>query len=165
MAGRRHTAKPDEPACSAEGCERPAGFATATPGSGPCRRHGGKPAPTPNDSTLGPRVGGSPEGCEDGRELARPLPPRAVSPGEPAPDPFAALRFILGCTRRAGFNFEDAWVLAAGTVLSHREPPEARELWGVLDATRDGWCDAYAGRASRLCELTRATSSSSCRSG
>jgi len=103
-------------------------------------------------------VGASPEGCEAGRELARPgreLPPRAVSPGEPAPEPFAALRFILGCTRRAGFNFEDAWLLDAGTVLSHREPPEARELWGVLDATRDGWHDAYAGRASRLAELQR----------
>lgn len=73
--------------------------------------------------------------------------------GEPAPDPFAALRFILALLRRAGFRFDDAWTLAAGTVLSHREPTEARDLWIVLDATRAGWQDAYAGRASRLAEL------------
>jgi len=57
--------------------------------------------------------------------------------------------------RRAGFNFEDAWLLAAGTVLSHRDGRDARELWDVLDATRDGWHDAYTGRRSRLIELRR----------
>jgi hypothetical protein len=35
VAGRTHRAKPGEPDCPAEGCERPAGFATANPGEVP----------------------------------------------------------------------------------------------------------------------------------
>lgn len=88
------------------------------------------------------------------RELARALPPRASEPGEPVPEPLAALRAILALLRQAGFEFSSAWLLAAGTVLSHREPREAQLLWDVLAATRGGWHDAYDWRRSRLAELT-----------
>jgi len=50
VAGRTHRAKLGEPTCGArlgtrteKRCARPAGLGTATPGIGPCLRHGGEP--------------------------------------------------------------------------------------------------------------------------
>jgi hypothetical protein len=48
MPGRTHRAAAGQPACGVDGCERPAGFATAHEARGPCRRHDVRPpAPEP----------------------------------------------------------------------------------------------------------------------
>ncbi len=58
MAGRSHRrAAPGESECPAPGCARPAGFATATPGEGPCLRHGGRGVGKPPEAVAAARLG------------------------------------------------------------------------------------------------------------
>lgn len=105
MAGRKHRAKPGEPACGVDGCERPAGFATETPGVGPCRRHGEVAARTSSAQAEGSRPASaltSPEA-------------RLRGDGRPTPDPLALVRILMVSARRAGFSFEDAWRVATVT--------------------------------------------------
>ena len=152
MAGRRHVARPGEPRCPAEGCERPAGLFTDHPGAGRCLRHD----PSARRATpAAPRVVHEPEFAEfaDG---ARPEAlDRRLTGGEPVPEPLAVVRLLLYAARRAGFPFEQAWALAAEAALSHMPPRDARSWWDVLNATEHEWAAAYEREGSRLDELAR----------
>lgn len=136
MPGRRHVATPGEAVCPAEACERPAGFATTTPGEGPCRRHGGTAPATSPTLAAAPL---------DRSQRSPGTPPerRLRGPGRPARDPLALVRVLLTCARRAGFPFEEAYGLAASTALAYMSDRRAEELWGLLARNRRAWADAY----------------------
>ena len=137
MPGRRHLAREyGAPECPAEGCERPAGFATTTPGEGPCRRHGGA-APEPSLT-----LAAAPLARSQG-EPSTPLERRLRGPGRPTRDPLKLVRVLLSCARRAGFPFEEAYDLAASTSLAYMSDRRAEEGWEVLTRNRSGWAAAY----------------------
>jgi hypothetical protein len=125
VAGRRHVAKPGEPACGVDGCERPAGFATETPGSGPCLRHSAASSRT--------RPGASEEN-RPGRACRAPE-RRLRGPGQPTRDPLALIRVLTLAARNAGFTFEEAWTVATVTALHYMSDRRAEEWWDVLTAT------------------------------
>ena len=151
MAGRRHRAQPGEPTCGVDGCERPAGFATATPGEGPCRRHGGL-----SRTQSSEQVDGDPGEPLNGAEAVRDVAPRRLrGPGRPTPEPLALVRLILTSARRAGLPFEEAWRLAAEAALSYMSDRRAEEWWDVLAWGRSAWADAYEGRRSRFAAFPR----------
>ena len=137
MPGRRHLAREyGAPECPAEGCERPAGFATTTPGEGPCRRHGGT-APAPSLTLAAPPLARSPE------SPGTPVERRLRGRGRPTRDPLKLVRVLLSCARRAGFPFEEAYDLAASTSLAYMSDRRAEEGWEVLTRNRSGWAAAY----------------------
>ncbi len=139
MPGRRHLAREyGAPECPAEGCERPAGFATTTPGEGPCRRHGGTAPATPLTLAAAP-LARSPE------SPSTPVERRLRGPGRPTRDPLKLVRVLLTFARRAGFRFEEAYDLAASTSLAYMSDSRAAEWWGALDGDRSAWADAYGG--------------------
>lgn len=160
MAGRQHVAAPGEPRCPAEGCERPAGFATDHAGSGVCRRDDGgrdlnqrtrkrlglpkqRPAPHPPDPGPSPTPTADP--------LARRLTGSRATNETTAPLP--VLRTVLASARRAGYSFEEAWTIGAEAALSYMTTRSAREWWDALTATEREWADAYARRGSNLAAL------------
>ena len=139
MPGRRHLAREyGAPECPAEGCERPAGFATTTPGEGPCRRHGGAAPATPLTLAAAP-LARSPE------SPSTPVERRLRGHGRPTRDPLKLVRVILTCARRAGFPFEEAYDLAASTSLAYMSDRRAEEGWEALTRDRAAWADAYRG--------------------
>ena len=154
MPGRRHVAAPGQEQCPADGCERPAGFATEHVGEGLCLRHAlhstaqrsqpVAPSPTPEPSPAA-------EAAET--PLPRRLTGSRASPA--APDPLAVLRTVLASARRAGMPFGEAWALAAEAALSYMNPGTAREWWDALTATEQAWSRAYARERSRLAEFTQ----------
>lgn len=145
MPGRTHCAAPGEPACGVDGCERPAGFATDTPGSGPCRRHSAATA-----RTL------SPSPVENGPVVACRAPERRLrGPGHPTRDPLALVRVLTLAARCAGFTFEEAWTVATVTALHYMSDRRAEEWWDVLSSTERAWADAYLDRRSPLALLPR----------
>lgn len=152
MPGRRHVAAPGEPACGVDGCERPAGFATSQPGSGPCRRHGGaveEPTPAPSRTLPAvPLVRRTGAAAEAARRRLR-------GDGRPTPKPLALVGVILAAGRRAGFPFEEAWEVAAVTALGYMSERRADDWADVLDSTRAAWEDAYHDRRSPLAVLPR----------
>lgn len=145
MAGRTHRAKPGEAACGVGGCERPAGFATATPGSGPCLRHAAATARTREATTP---TGGPRNAC-------RAVDARLRGPGRPTPDPLALVGVLTLTARRAGFTFEEAWTVATVTVLHYMSDRRAEEWWDVLSSTERAWADAYVDARSPLALLPR----------
>jgi hypothetical protein len=154
MAGRRQrVAKPGEPACGVHGCRRPAGIGTATPGHGPCLRHGGARYDTAPIRASAPAAP-APLAIEltpPDPHVPRPLPPlNGVHPGE---DPFPLLRAVLALARHAQADFREAWPVALEAALSYRAPDE-QDAWSkALKGTRTAWSDAYQGRPSRMREL------------
>ncbi len=141
MPGRRHVAAQGEAVCPAEDCERPAGFGTATPGEGPCRRHGGARLPTPLTLEAAP-LGNGPS------ESPTPLSRRLRGPGRPARDPLLLARVILTLGRRAGFPFEEAYDLAVSTALAYMSDRRAGEVWNALAQNRAAWAKAYERRSA-----------------
>jgi hypothetical protein len=134
MAGRNRVAAPGEPECGVHGCPRPAGFATAHPGEGPCLRHGG-------DRWVKAR-----------RRRPEPKePPGWRTAGEAAP--YATLLRRLAAAKRSGWPFPLAWADALYDALDGLPAAEFGEWAGVLLETGWGWRDAYEGRAARIAEL------------
>src|SRR5207244_3570606 len=113
MPGRTRKAKPGEPTCGVDGCERPAGFAAATPGVGPCLRHGGRAPQRVRASAIA-----SPAD-DPGSRGSLPL-RRLRGPGRPTPDVYELLRLILAAGRDAEFTFEEAWTVALEAVLAYQ---------------------------------------------
>lgn len=70
-------------------------------------------------------------------------------------DPLPLFRSILATARCAGFEFGDAFQLAAEAVLSYMTEAEAREWWSALSETEQAWADAYLRRPSPLAALPR----------
>ena len=139
MPGRRHLAREyGAPECPAEGCERPAGFATTTPGEGPCRRHGGAAPATPLTLAAAP-LARSPE------SPSTPVERRLRGPGRPTRDPLKLVSVLLTCARRADSPFEEAYDLAASTSLAYMSDRRAEEGWEALTRDRAAWADAYRG--------------------
>lgn len=154
VPGRRHVAAPGEPRCPAPDCERPAGFATAHVGEGPCRRHDSHSAaqlsqPVPPEPIPEPES----EPRHAPGPLARRLTGSRAAPT--SPDPLAVLRTVLASARRAGYPFGEAWSISAEVALSYMGHGQAREWWEALDATERAWAQAYAREGSRLAELRR----------
>lgn len=157
MAGRTHIAAPGEPACGVDGCERPAGFATATPGAGPCLRHSGH-APKPEAALKleTPRLAADPEVTMRTREARRAVArSRLRGAGRPTSDVFALVRVLLLSAQRAGFPFEEAWRLALAAALTYMPDKKADDWWDVLWSTRQAWADAYLDPRSPLSVLPR----------
>lgn len=177
MPGRTRVAAPGEPQCPAEGCERPAGFATDHAGSGFCRRHEGgrtlnrrtrrrlaenRPAPARHPADPAPSPTPRPSGADaactteasapatDADPLARRL---TANRTNPATDPLAVLRRVLELARRAGFPFEQAWPLGAEAALSYLSSRRAEEWWEAMSATERAWAEAYTARPSSLAKL------------
>ena len=145
MPGRTHRAAPGEPACGVDGCERPAGFATDTPGSGPCLRHSAAISRTRPPSPVGK---GPAEPCRAPERRLR-------GPGQPTPDPLALVRVLTLAGRSAGFTFEEAWRVATVTALHYMSDRRAEEWWDVLSSTERAWADAYVDRRSPLALMPR----------
>lgn len=159
MPGRTHLAEPGQPACGVEGCARPAGFATDTPGTGPCRRHlrpvANRPRPA-RGTVLSPvRSLGGPNLAERTDPRLAVVEGRLRGPGRAAPNPLALIGVIVAAGRTAGFSFEQSWEVAAVTALAYMTDQRARDWWDVLDATRFAWADAYHHRRSPLQALPR----------
>jgi hypothetical protein len=134
VAGRRRVAAPGEPECGVQGCPRPAGFATAHPGEGPCLRHGGDRWARPRKRPATPKA---PLGWKRAGETA----------------PYATVLSRLAAAKRAAQPFPLAWANALYDALDGLPAAEFREWAGVLLGTAWGWRDAYEGRAARLAEL------------
>lgn len=151
MPGRRHVAAPGEPPCPADGCGRPAGFATAHAGEGYCRRHDSHP-PRPSPSPTPTRERAEAAFITPATPLDRRLTGERTNPSA---DPLAVLRSVLASARRAGYPFEQAWSIGAEAALSYMTRRRAEEWWEALTDTERAWADAYAGEDSRLEALTR----------
>jgi hypothetical protein len=143
MAGRpsRSRAKPGERVCPYPGCDRRAGYGTATPGEGPCRRHGGRyratapqfsqPAiPEPTPTYTSGRIAGD----GDGGAIATDA------------DPLTIQRCVYLAARRAGRTPEQAWLLAARAAMPHLGDELGADWWATLDPRQQAWIEDAAAR-------------------
>lgn len=164
MPGRKHVAAPGEAMCGVHGCTRPAGFATQTPGSGPCRRHSGgyartEPRPEPISPPLLPEPGvfdavPTPEEALIAVKAARLANARRRDPnGVPSSDPLAIIGILLASGLRSGFTFGEAWTLATDIALDFMNDRRAHDWAEVLASTEQAWSDAYHGKKSPLAAL------------
>lgn len=122
----RALAKPGEPVCPAEGCDRRAGFGTDHDGEGYCFRHRSHAA------RLDPTPTPAPEPPEDeSAPVAGPLARRLTgSRSNPAADPLAVLRRVLASARAAGYPFGGSLGARRRSRAVLHDPPPSRGLVG-----------------------------------
>jgi len=65
------------------------------------------------------------------------------------------MRVLMLSARRAGWSFEEAWDLAATTILGNMSDRSAADWYEVIEATRKAWADAYDDARSPLALLPR----------
>ncbi len=125
--GRKHRARPGDPTCPAEGCQRPAGFATDHEGAGAC------PADDTTTDAPAPRTRPRPD---TRRRAGRTLAAQRVK----------VLRLVLLSCGRQAVPFEDAWRITVPVALHGLGEEDATGLLRDLRAREASWRDSY-GRA------------------